>query len=271
MSATSRLAGAVPATLLVWGVTTALALPVAAASETALSAAVARLPRAEQALFEPGSTVLIEAFERATERAGLEVVLAALIAGLATALTAPLLLMLWLSALERRRSLRSAASRGARLYVRSVAVTLLLGVAALLPIVVLGALPVVGHLLLADAPDVRMHDLTLLVLAVPLGLGALWLATVHDLARSTLVAVDPHPLRALLHAVRRAHPSAVAAYASWLALGLLVGLLGHLLGRLLDGTGWWQPLLVVLATQTCALLRFAARGRWLAGAIERVQ
>lgn len=177
------------------------------------------------------------------------------------ALLSPWLQMAWLSALAQPESVGTSLARGARLWLRACAVTLIVALG-----VGLGSLPwwLAGWGLeraLPSVSQVRLHDSALAACALTalpwLYVGYVW----HDLARARALALGPW--RAALGSLGSAlRPAVLLDAALWTTLGW----------ALIGASQWYagsvnRPLFQVALLQSAILLRLVVRGRWLARAL----
>lgn len=222
------------------------------------------------ALYAPGGTWLMEAF---TELGGAWGMLAnvTLVALLLTSLLSPLLQMMWLAALLRRRRLPEALAEGARRYTSALGVSLALAPLLLLAALLLVGVPGLVSLAVKTVANDRTHDLALLAACLPACLCAAVWATWHDLARASLARGASVPAAVIRGAGACFSSSAVPAYTAWLTVGAAIGVTAPLLGGLLDVGGPLATLGVLVVTQLLALARTFVRARWLAEALDRVR
>lgn len=257
--AVKRLRHAIAMTFWIYVVTTLVALVPTLAGLSTLS-----LPGAAD---YAGGAGMLEAFEEAKSGITATTVVTILLAGLMWLLS-PLLQMAWLSALERPRSVSQSLGLGAQRYLRAVAVSLVMAVPLLVAVVLLAAPPVIGHLVLADHPNARTHDLVVAALVAPgLFLVATWAAW-HDVARAELAAGRSRPLDAVRAAWRHLHGRTIGLYVGWFLLAGVASALGHALGGWLDGSIFWQALVLLVLVQVLAVARVACRGAWLGAAMD---
>lgn len=269
-AAMQRVRGASVTTFAVYVCGALVALVPALPLARSLEHSVTDHPLGSGALYGPGGTWLMEAF---TELGSAWGVLAnvTLVAFLLTLLLSPLLQMMWLAALLRRRRLPEALADGARRYLSAIGVSLALSPLLLLAALLLAGVPAVVTLMVKTLPNDRTHDLALLAACLPACLCAAVWATWHDLARASLARGASIPAAVLRGAGACFSWSAVPAYTGWLTVGATLAVTAQLLGGLLDLGGPLATLGVLVVTQLLALTRTFVRARWLADALHRVR
>lgn len=265
-SPAGRLRDAAAATFAVHVCQSLLALAPAWPLARAVERTLATHPLGLTAWDTPGGLWRMETLAALRESWGLlgDVTLIALLLSLALA---PILQMMWLAALLRRRRLHEALALGVRRYAAAVGISIALVPALALALGTLVSGPLVLSRVVQDVPSDRTHDLIVLAGAVPglllLAVWALW----HDLSRASLARgadIRSAILRGALGCVR---PSGLPAYLLWLSVGIAVAVSAPLVASALDDT----PLASLAITQALGLARTFVRGRWLADAIDRTR
>ena len=193
--------------------------------------------------------------------------LSGLIAVVVLLVLGPWLQMSWLSALDQLSSPLRALARGARVTVRAwlVSLSVLLVFALACAPFLLIAYSV--HVGLERSTDARFHDLTVLAVLSPLLPVALFIHTLHDLARAR--ALYRGPLDSLVQGLRAALSLRLLlrSLGLWL-LGALLVVGSQALVSLLDGP--FRFVVTVALLQSALLARQFVRSVWLAAALTCV-
>ncbi|MBX3250378.1 MAG: hypothetical protein KF901_24600 [Myxococcales bacterium] len=176
------------------------------------------------------------------------------------ALVGVLLQLVWLGAMRRdaagwRAQLRRALTQ----LPRALALGALFVLALVVGLALLGALPMLWHVALADSPDARLHDLGMLAACLPAVAFAFRWRAAHDLGCAA-ISLDAS-LREALRASWRT-PGTLPYVGFW-ALSLTLLALGL-------GAAWTLGAMAALfVAQLAAFGRTLVRARWLATAQHR--
>lgn len=233
-------------------------------TERELRVALEPLAEGDDALFEPGGAILVEALQRLYVDHGPTLVLTLLGGAIAALLVGPLLAVAWLRALRTPTAPLTALRGAGTVYLPTLALLVVFG---LLGLVAAGAgalLPFGAHRMLRAGPHPVVHDVAVGFAALLGALPVAAIATWHDLARAFLADGTTRVPQAIRHSFPLLDARMLGAYLGWLGLGATLALASPAVTFALDdGATFASPMVATVVGQAVLFGRLLVRGRWL--------